>query len=319
MRRTHLPGLSAGLSARLRAGLLAGFLALLPVLWACSPEPPPAFKGYESKAEGLRFQPAPGWSVSEKEIEGCRFAVEAASGQNVRFQICVSPPRQEMLLTQNAFVACENVKQYIQEALKGLGPTCGPGKVGNTRAYDTLYYRLVADVRTRLEAQNAHVTMRFPYFMRRASPASGAVSNMDYACTVQGDLTGERFRMTLGVEVPVMTVCPCSLAISDQGAHSQRTVVRARCRFKGFMWLEELIAMAEAAGSSPVYSLLKREDEKHVTEAAFANPCFVEDVVRGVAKALEEHPRVTWYSVDVESFESIHNHCAVAGIERTKG
>ncbi|WP_243312815.1 GTP cyclohydrolase FolE2 [Fundidesulfovibrio agrisoli] len=181
------------------------------------------------------------------------------------------------------------------------------------------FKELVADVRERLEAQNAHVTMRFPYFMRRSSPASGAVSNMDYACTVQGDLVGQRFSMTLGVEVPVMTVCPCSLAISDQGAHSQRTVVRARCRFKGFMWLEELIAMAEGAGSSPVYSLLKREDEKHVTEAAFANPCFVEDVVRGVAKALEEHPRVTWYSVDVESFESIHNHCAVAGIERTKG
>lgn len=178
---------------------------------------------------------------------------------------------------------------------------------------------LVADVRTRLEAQNAHVAVRFPYFVRQASPSSGAQANMDYACSVQGDLTGERFRMTLGVEVPVMTVCPCSLAISEQGAHSQRTVIRARCRFKGFVWLEELIGMAEAAGSSPVYSLLKREDEKFVTESAFANPRFVEDVVRGVAKALEEHPLVTWYSVDVESFESIHNHCAVAGIERSKG
>ncbi|WP_243367725.1 GTP cyclohydrolase FolE2 [Fundidesulfovibrio soli] len=181
------------------------------------------------------------------------------------------------------------------------------------------FKELVADVRTRLEAQNAHVAVRFPYFVRQTSPKSGAQANMDYACTVQGDLVGQRFSMTLCVEVPVMTVCPCSLAISDQGAHSQRTVVRARCRFKGFMWLEELIAMAEGAGSSPVYSLLKREDEKHVTESAFANPCFVEDVVRGVAKALEEHPQVTWYSVDVESFESIHNHCAVAGIERTKG
>jgi GTP cyclohydrolase I len=180
------------------------------------------------------------------------------------------------------------------------------------------FKELVAGVRDRLEAQNAHVTVRFPYFMRRSSPASGAVSNMDYACSVQGDLTGERFRITLGVEVPVMTVCPCSLAISDQGAHSQRTVIRARCRFKGFVWLEELIDMAEAAGSSPVYALLKREDEKHVTEAAFANPCFVEDVVRNAAKSLEEHPRITWYSVEAESFESIHNHCAFAGIEREK-
>lgn len=178
---------------------------------------------------------------------------------------------------------------------------------------------LVAGVRERLDARNAHVSVRFPYFVRRTSPASGAASNMDYACTVQGDLTGEKFRITLGVEVPVMTVCPCSLAISDQGAHSQRTVVRARCRFKGFLWLEELIEMAEQAGSSPVYALLKREDEKFVTEAAFANPCFVEDVVRGMAKALEEHPRVSWYAVEAESFESIHNHCAFAGIEREKG
>jgi len=177
---------------------------------------------------------------------------------------------------------------------------------------------LVAGVRDRLEARNAHVTVRFPYFIRRVSPASGAASTMDYACTVQGDLTGERFRITLGVEAPVMTVCPCSLAISDQGAHSQRAVVRARCRYKGFVWLEELIDMAEAAGSSPVYALLKREDEKHVTEAAFDNPRFVEDVARSMAKSLEEHPAVTWYAVEVESFESIHNHCAVAGIEREK-
>lgn len=181
------------------------------------------------------------------------------------------------------------------------------------------FRELVAGVRTRLEAKNAHVAVRFPYFVRRASPASGAVSSMDYACTVQGDLTGDKFRITLGVEVPVMTVCPCSLAISDQGAHSQRTIVRARCRFKGFVWLEELIGMAEAAGSSPVYALLKREDEKHVTEAAFDKPCFVEDVARSMAQSLEAHESVIWYAVEAESFESIHNHCAFAGIEREKG
>lgn len=178
---------------------------------------------------------------------------------------------------------------------------------------------LVIQVRDRLEAQNAHVLVRFPYFVRRLSPASRAVSQMDYACSLEGDLIGETFRMTLGVEAPVMTVCPCSLAISGGGAHSQRTVVRARCRFRGFLWLEELIEMAEAAGSSPVYALLKREDEKHVTDQAFANPRFVEDVVRAMAKSLEEHPLVTWYSVEAESQESIHNHQAFAGIERKKG
>jgi len=161
--------------------------------------------------------------------------------------------------------------------------------------------------------------VRFPYFVRRLSPASGAASQMDYACTLEGDLIGEHFRMTLGIEAPVMTVCPCSLAISNGGAHSQRTLVRARCRFRGFVWLEDLIGMAEAAGSSPVYALLKREDEKFVTDQAFANPRFVEDVVRAMAKSLEDHPQVTWYSVEAESQESIHNHQAFAGIERKKG
>jgi len=123
--------------------LLAALLAQLLALWGCSPEPPPAFRGYENKAQGLRFQPAPGWTVAETGIEGCRFAVEATGEPDVRFQICVSAPRKEILLAQNAFVACENVKQYIQEALKGIRPTCGPGKVGDYYAYDTLYYRLL--------------------------------------------------------------------------------------------------------------------------------------------------------------------------------
>ncbi len=180
------------------------------------------------------------------------------------------------------------------------------------------FKELVAGVRDRLEARNAHVTARFPYFVRQKSPASGAEAWMDYACSVEGELIGEKFRITLGVEVPVMTVCPCSLAISDQGAHSQRTTVRVRCRFKGFLWLEELIAMAGSSGSSPVYALLKREDEKHVTEEAFANPCFVEDVARNLAQMLEAHPGVIWYSLEAESHESIHNHSAFAGIERSK-
>jgi len=174
---------------------------------------------------------------------------------------------------------------------------------------------LLADVRSRLSAENAHLTLRFPYFLSKASPISGAPSLMDYACQVSGEFEGDTFRQTLGVEVPVMTVCPCSLAISEQGAHSQRAMVSILCRFTGLLWLEELIAIAEAAGSSPVYALLKREDEKQVTEQAFANPTFVEDVARRVANALTVHPKVTWFRVEVESFESIHNHSAFADIE----
>lgn len=120
----------------------------------------------------------------------------------------------------------------------------------------------------------------------------------------------------LDVDVPVMTVCPCSKAISKEGAHSQRAVVRMSVRMTGFSWLEEFIDMAEESGSSAVFTLLKREDEKHVTEHAFAHPAFVEDVVRNVAQKLSGHEHVEWFRVEVESMESIHNHNAFARIER---
>jgi GTP cyclohydrolase I len=178
---------------------------------------------------------------------------------------------------------------------------------------------LLSDICRRLSARSAHVTFRFPYFVKQASPVSGASGFMDYDCTVVGEMTDGKLGLTTGVEVPVMTVCPCSLAISDTGAHSQRAAVRIEVRFTGFVWLEELISVAEASASSRVYALLKREDEKYVTESAFANPTFVEDVVREAAKRLQAHPRITWYRIEVESYESIHNHSAYASIEKVRG
>jgi GTP cyclohydrolase I len=180
------------------------------------------------------------------------------------------------------------------------------------------FKRLLEDVRERLQARRAHVLFRFPYFLRQTSPASGSRGWMSFDCSLEGDLREQGLAITLGVEVPVMTVCPCSLAICDGGAHSQRSLVRIKTRFSGLVWIEELVAIGQAAGSSPVYTLLKREDEKAVTDNAFANPAFVEDVVRNAAKALEDHPKVTWYRVEVESLESIHNHSAYASIEKDK-
>ncbi|SOB57646.1 GTP cyclohydrolase FolE2 [Pseudodesulfovibrio profundus] len=174
---------------------------------------------------------------------------------------------------------------------------------------------LLDDVVVRLQARSAHVRFVFPFFLRRPSPKSGANGLMDYTCRVDGYLKEGKLRFTLGADVPVMTVCPCSKAISEEGAHSQRAEVRIRTRFDGFVWLEDLIEIAEKSGSCQVYSLLKREDEKFVTEAAFANPTFVEDVVREAAKGLDEHEQINWYKVEVESFESIHNHSAFAIIE----
>ena len=178
---------------------------------------------------------------------------------------------------------------------------------------------LLKDIRTRLQARRAHLVIRFPYFISKPAPATGIRSRMVYPCTLIGELADSTPDFELRVEVPVMTVCPCSKAISCEGAHSQRATVRIAVRTRGFSWIEDYISIAERAGSSPVYTLLKREDEKFVTEAAFAHPAFVEDVVRNVAEELLRHPQVTWFRVEVESEESIHAHRAFARIERTVG
>ncbi len=177
--------------------------------------------------------------------------------------------------------------------------------------------RLLQDVKRRLQAQKATISFSFSYFIRKKAPATGAMGLMNYQCTLTGEMgqDEEKPEFLLEVEVPVMSVCPCSKAISKEGAHSQRTLVRMSVRMRKFFWIEELVEMAEKSGSSPVYSLLKREDEKFVTEAAFANPAFVEDVVRAAAMALSRHEQVAWYRVEVQSMESIHNHEAFACIE----
>lgn len=177
---------------------------------------------------------------------------------------------------------------------------------------------LLEDIKTRLQARRAHARFAFPYFIRKTAPASGAPGLMTYECALSGELEEGKPEIFLEVTVPVMTVCPCSKAISREGAHSQRTEIRISVHMNAFCWIEDLVAMGENAGSSPVYPVLKREDEKYVTESAFAKPMFVEDVVREVARQLEEHPMITSYAVEVESNESIHGHNAFARMSRDK-
>lgn len=170
-------------------------------------------------------------------------------------------------------------------------------------------------VKAELKAESAHLEMEFPYFIEKPAPVSGASGLMEYRCRFIGVLE-DRVQLMLGVTVPVTTLCPCSKEMADGGAHNQRGEIAVLVRFKGFLWLEDVIAVVESCGSCPVYSLLKREDEKYVTEHAYQNPVFVEDVVRNAAEKLDRHPNVTWYSVEVESHESIHNHDAYAYLER---
>ncbi|MGB9741537.1 MAG: GTP cyclohydrolase FolE2 [candidate division WOR-3 bacterium] len=174
---------------------------------------------------------------------------------------------------------------------------------------------ILKEMRERLGANSAHLEMEFPYFVEKTAPVSGVRSQMDYRCWISASLK-ERFRLRLGVAVPVTTLCPCSKEMVKIGAHNQRAEIRVVVEFKGFLWIEELIDILEECGSSEVYSLLEREDEKHLTARALENPVLVEDVVRQVARRLDAHPLITGYEVEVESFESIHHHEAYAYINR---
>jgi len=180
------------------------------------------------------------------------------------------------------------------------------------------FKQILRSIRERLDAATAHLYVEFPYFIEKLAPVSGAAGLMEYRCQIQGALSGEQLDLKVTVCVPVTTLCPCSKAISERGAHNQRGEVRIGFRFKRLVWIEQVIEIAEGAASSAVYSILKREDEKHVTEAAFDNPVFVEDVVRNVSEQLERLDEITWFAIEVENFESIHNHSAYASIERDK-
>lgn len=182
---------------------------------------------------------------------------------------------------------------------------------------------LLAALRERLQAESAHITVDFPYFVERTAPESGARALMDYECTFRAEASDDGDDFALAVHVPVTSVCPCSKAISDYGAHNQRghvTIeVRTVCSDGGgpeLVWIEELIDLAEQSASAPVYPLVKRVDERRLTMQAYDNPVFVEDMVRNVAERLEKDPRIAWFRVHARNDESIHNHSVFAQIER---
>lgn len=177
---------------------------------------------------------------------------------------------------------------------------------------------LVQTLQERLDAESAEAEFRFPYFLRRHAPRSGAASLTRYDVAFRASRRGDRFDLVTTVRAPVLTLCPCSREISEAGAHNQRAHVTLSVRMGAIVWIEELADLAERCASCPVFSLLKREDEKHVTERAYHNPRFVEDVAREAALELDRDSRVLWYRVTVTSHESIHNHDAFASLERDR-
>lgn len=173
-------------------------------------------------------------------------------------------------------------------------------------------------LKEKLNAEEAQANFSFPYFITKAAPVSGAKGRVRYDVVFDATLSGEIFDVVITLIAPVQTLCPCSKEISDFGAHNQRAHAKISVRMNGLLWLEELAEMVDSCASAPVYSLLKREDEKFVTERAYETPRFVEDFVREMAILLQDDSRVTWFNVSVTSHESIHNHDAFASIERRK-
>jgi GTP cyclohydrolase I len=172
-------------------------------------------------------------------------------------------------------------------------------------------------IKDRLDAEHAHLTLSFPYFIEKEAPVTGAKGLMDYQVSFEATANHHE-DFILKVRAPATSLCPCSKEISEYGAHNQRCEIEAAVRTTSTMWIEDLVEILEAAASAPVFACLKRPDEKWVTEAAFDNPKFVEDIVRDLAASLDAEERIHWYSISSENFESIHNHNAYAEITRDK-
>jgi len=177
---------------------------------------------------------------------------------------------------------------------------------------------MLEDMVGRLEAESGVIEMAFPYFINKSAPISKVLSLMDYEVTFVGEIKSGKRIFNMKVVVPVTSLCPCSKNISDYGAHNQRSHVTISARTKEFVWIEELVEYAEKHASSQLYGLLKRPDEKYVTEYAYDHPKFVEDMVRDIAADLNRDKRIDRYVVESENFESIHNHSAYALVERDK-
>lgn len=174
---------------------------------------------------------------------------------------------------------------------------------------------LLPDMNARLKAETGEIQVHFPWFISKPAPITGTESKVDYEVIIEGTQTADGYTQTVEVKVPITTLCPCSKTISDYGAHNQRGIVSVRYEAREHVWFEEIIEMVEAQGSCEVFGILKRPDEKLVTERAYENPKFVEDVVRDVALELRADARIARFEIEIENFESIHNHQAYAKLQ----
>lgn len=173
---------------------------------------------------------------------------------------------------------------------------------------------MLEEIRIKLDAEMSFGSIKFPYFIEKKAPVSETPGFMEYICAYEGQVSSKEKKFYVTMEIPITTLCPCSKAISENGAHNQRGYVRIKVLYSDFFWIEDVIGMVEGKASSPLYSVLKRQDEKFVTEQAYNNPRFVEDIVREIYLGLKEL-NFKWFSVEAENEESIHLHNAYAYTE----
>lgn len=247
-----------------------------------------------------------GISLGEVGIEGLRYPLLIADGQGGKREVVATVT---MSVSVDADVKGAHLSRFI-DVLHEWRDQLGPESV----------LGMVDELRQRMGSATARAKLNFPYFLERNAPVTAITSFVDYSCELEAVLTPSTAELTHHVRVPVTSVCPCSKAISDRGAHNQRGWVTIGVRPRdprSELWFDKLIEVAESSGSSPVYTLLKRPDERYVTMAAYDNPVFVEDMARNVATALQRDERIAEYRVRIVNDESIHNHAAYAAIPWT--
>ena len=245
-----------------------------------------------------------------------RLALDRAGVKGLRYPICVLDRQRGLQHT----IAEIDISVSLPHKRRGAHMSRFVELLNkHRREIDIRKFRaLCAELRKDHDAEAAHVEVRFPYFIEKQAPVTKAAGLVDYACTFGATVSKKSSDLWVAVDVPVTSLCPCSKAISDHGAHNQRSLVSVRVWFAKFFWIEDLIALVEAGASSELYALLKRPDEKYVTERAYERPRFVEDLVREVGTRLKADPNFTRWEVNAESFESIHAHSAYAALSYSR-
>lgn len=244
--------------------------------------------------------------------DGRKVPINKVGVQNIRFPIQVRDRRKQAQHT----VGCIDMSVDLPHHFKGTHMSRFM-EILNAHAGEISVEAVpsvLETMRMRLNAETAHFYVSFPYFMEKAAPVTGATGLLSYDCSFDAS-SGAVDDFVLTVKVPVTTLCPCSKEISARGAHNQRGMVTVQARFKGDLWIEDLVALIDQSASCSLYPILKRADEKWVTERAYDNPRFVEDLVREVTVRLREMDQITWFKVHVVNFESIHEHDAYAVVE----